>query len=100
MVILNSNLVTFITIRKIFQGTVFSISAKGIFLIRTIKKKYHGGYYKLGQVIECLNPPKNIENYVCKGRQVKMHRPRYDPVSENFLGLYETVGYISVMGDF
>lgn len=48
------------------------------------------------QVTECLNPPENIENYVCKEWEVKMHRPRYDPVSGQFLGLYESVGYITV----
>ena len=25
-----------------------------------------------------------------------MHRPRYDPTSGQFLGLYESVGYITV----
>ena len=33
------------------------------------------------------------------GREVIMYRPRYDPVTGTFLGLYKTLGYIMVRGD-
>lgn len=33
-------------------------------------------------------------------REVKLYRPRYDPVMGNFLGLYEILGYIMVRGIF
>ena len=46
-----------------------------------------------------FEPPENIENHVCKEREVKIHRPRYDLVSGQFLGLYESIGYITVRGD-
>ena len=53
----------------------------------------------LGQVNECLNLPENTETYEFKDREVKMFRPRYDPVTGYFQGLYETLGYIMVRGD-
>ena len=33
------------------------------------------------------------------GREVIMYRPRYDPVTGTFIGLYETLGYIMVRAD-
>ena len=56
-------------------------------------------YNILGQVIECLNPPEDISNYVCQNCKVKLYRPRYDTVTGIFLGLCKTVGYLDVQGD-
>ena len=53
----------------------------------------------MGQVIEALNPPENISSYVCKERETKLVRPRYDPTTGDFLGLYETVSFLVVRGD-
>lgn len=47
----------------------------------------------------CANPPEDIDNYVCQYREVKIYCPHYDPVKGNFLGLYETLGYIVFRGD-
>ena len=50
-------------------------------------------------MIECIKPPEDVANYVCTEREVKMHRPRYDSVSGQFIGLYESIGYLVVTGD-
>ena len=46
-----------------------------------------------------MNPPEDITNYVWKEREIKINRRRYDPVSGQFLGLYESIGYLVVRGD-
>ena len=48
---------------------------------------HHGDYFFIGQV------------NVCQDREVKLFRSRYDPVTGNFLGLYEILGYIMIKGD-
>ena len=53
----------------------------------------------LTQVTEASNSPENIDSYVLRDREVKLVRPRYNSESENFLGLYETVGFFIVRGD-
>ena len=63
------------------------------------RKIYNDDYYILGQIVECVNPPENIINYAFKDREVKLYRPRYDQVTGNFQGFYETIGYITVRGD-
>ena len=63
------------------------------------KKLYHTDYYILRQKTECINPPENVANYVCKEKDFKMHRARYDPVSGQILDLYEPIQYLVVRGD-
>ena len=46
-----------------------------------------------------LNPPKDVVNYVCKEREVKFVGLRYSPTTGEFLGLYETIGFLIVRGD-
>ena len=67
--------------------------------IKDNKRLYYADYYILGQIIECLNPPEDISNYVCKDLIVKIYRRRYDTVTGTFLGLYETLGYLRVRGN-
>ena len=52
--------------------------------IKDNKRLYYADYYILGQIIECLNPPEDISNYVCKDVTVKIYRRRYDTVTEHF----------------
>ena len=52
---------------------------------------FSGDDFLLGQIIEAINPPKNISNYVCKECEVKMYRLCYDTVTGQFLSLYETI---------
>ena len=57
---------------------------------------YYADYVILGQVTEALNPSENISSYVCKERETKLVRPRYDPTTNDFVGLYETVSFLVV----
>ena len=59
------------------ENNVFYIN-QGYLFYKDKNKLYYGDYYILGQVIECINLPEDVANYVCKERYVKMHRPRYD----------------------
>ena len=67
--------------------------------IKDNNRLYYADYYILCQVIECLNPPEDISNYVCQDREVKNYRPRYDAVTGTFFGLFETLSYLNVRGD-
>lgn len=67
--------------------------------VRDNKKIYYGDYFLTAQVNECASPPEDLENYVCQDREVRLFRPRYDPVIGNFLCLYEALGYFMVRGD-
>ena len=60
---------------------------------------YYSDMFLLRQIIEAINPPENITNYVWNNRQVKLYRPRYDTSTGYFLWLYETIGYLLVCGD-
>ena len=60
---------------------------------------YYVDYFLIGQIIEASIPPENIDTYVCKEREVKLVRPKYDVSSGEFLGLHETVGFTVVRGD-
>ena len=46
-----------------------------------------------------LNPPEDLQNYVLKNNDAKIIRPKYDPISGEFLGLVETLAYLTVPGD-
>ena len=46
-----------------------------------------------------LNPPEDLEKYIPKENEAKIVRPKYDVVSGQFLGLVETLGYLTVSGD-
>ena len=46
--------------------------------------------------MEAANPPEDISTYVLKENEVKMIRPKYNAETGEFLGLYETVGFMVV----
>lgn len=50
----------------------------------------------MGQIVEALNPPQDMASYSLKEDEVKMVRPKYNIETGEFLGIYETVGYIIV----
>ena len=43
--------------------------------------------------------PEEVSSYVLKEREVKLISPKYEPSTGEFLGLYETIGFIIVRGD-
>ena len=52
----------------------------------------------MGQIVEAANPPEDILTYVLKANKIKMIRPKYNAQTGEFLGLYETVGFMVVRG--
>ena len=60
------------------------------------KEIYYCGVFILSQVRPMLKPPEDLKNYVPKENKAKIVRPKYDVVSGQFLGLVETVGYLTV----
>ena len=72
------------------ENSIFYIN-QGYLSYKDNRKLYYAEYCILEQVIECINPPEDVANYVCKERKFKMHRPRYDPVSGHFFGLCEPI---------
>ena len=44
--------------------------------VKNNKKKFYCDYNIIGQAIEAVNAPDNIESYVLKERKVKMRSPR------------------------
>ena len=63
------------------------------------KKVYYCDFFILGQVTPRLNPPEDLKNYELKKNEAVIFRPKYDTVSGEFLGLVETLGYLTVRGD-
>ena len=50
---------------------------QGYLTVQGNKRMFYDNYYILGQIIDAINPPENIENYVCK--DCEFYRPCYDP---------------------
>lgn len=72
---------------------------QGYLTLKNNKKMFHSNYFILGQIIEVLNASEEISCYVCKERKVKIIRPKNEPTIVEFLGLYETIGFIVVRRD-
>ena len=53
----------------------------------------------MGRIIETIDPPNDIKNYKLKDREVKYLRPKYNPKTGEFLGIYETIGFLVLRGD-
>ena len=70
---------------------------QGYLTIKDNKKLYYRDYYITPIVNECKwTSPEDLKNYAYQDREVKVYRPRYDSVTGNFWGLYETLGYNGV----
>ena len=53
----------------------------------------------MGQINQCLNPSEDLKNYECQPNEAKFYRPKYDTVTGEFLGLYDTLGNLIVCSD-
>ena len=51
------------------------------------------------QITEAIDPLNGIKNYKLKDREVKYIPPKYNPETGEFLGIYETIGFLVVRGD-
>ena len=66
--------------------------------IKKYKKIFYCDYFILGQIVESSNPPQDVSSQTLKENRVKMVRPRCDPKTSEFKGLYETLGYLVLRG--
>ena len=79
------------------ENTLFYLSQSHL----TVKKNKNIFYFDcfiIGQIVESSNPPQDVSSYTLKENEVKMVRPRYDPETSEFKGLYKTIGYLVVRG--
>lgn len=56
-------------------------------------------YVILGQLIQAMNTPENIEEYECKPNEVKLNTTLYNVDSGKFLGLDKRLAFIMVRVD-
>ena len=73
--------------------------------IQKNKKIYYCDYFILGQIIEACNPPNeacnppnDISKYELEDGEVQFFRPTHIKDTGEFLGLYETTGFLVVRG--
>ena len=52
-----------------------------------------------GKVIPLAELPADLSSFKLKSNEVKLLRPKYNVSDGKFLGLIETIGYITVRGD-
>ena len=57
---------------------------------------YYGNTYIWGQVIPLADLPVDFGLYELKPNEARILRPKYDLTSGQFLGLVETLGYLTV----
>ena len=50
-------------------------------------------------MFEPLTLPEDLKNHKFKPNEAKNFSPKYDTVSNKFLGLVETLGYLTISGD-
>ena len=63
------------------------------------KKVYYCDFYISGQITPCLNTPEDQKSYEFKPNEGKIFTPEYDTVFHEFLGLVETLGYLTIRGE-
>ena len=63
------------------------------------QKIFYGDHFILGQVIPFAELPADLSSFKLKSNEVKLLRPEYNVSDGTFLGLIETIGYITVRGD-
>ena len=86
------------------ENSIFYIN-QGYQSYKDNKKVYYADYYIIVQINQCPNPPENLGTYEFKEDEAiyqprrKIYRPRYDTFTGQFLGLIETLGYLTVRGD-
>ena len=60
------------------------------------KEVYYTDVFIIAQIMPLAQQPKDIESYELKDDEVKILRPRYDPVTGEFLGIEYCVALITV----
>ena len=63
------------------------------------KKVYYNDVFIIAQIMPLAQQPKEIESYQLKDNEVKILRPRYDPINGEFLGIEYCVALVTVRND-
>ena len=63
------------------------------------EKVYYTDVYALAQIMPLAHQPKDVESYELKDDEVKILRPRYDPISGYFMGIENCIALITVRND-
>ena len=80
------------------ENTIFYVN-QGYLSYKDNKKVYYTDIFIIGQVTQLLNLPENLEDYELKPNEVKIIRSKYHTVTGQFLGLENSLGYMTVCGD-
>lgn len=59
----------------------------------------YGDHKTFGQTVPPANPPKDLKRYILKDYKMIINQPLYDPKTGSFLGLEETIAFISIRGN-
>ena len=59
---------------------------------------YHDNFI-IGQIIVAANQPSQIDQYICKGNEVKLFTCLYDIQTSEFLGLKSEIVFVVLIGD-
>ena len=76
------------------ENTLFYLN-QSYLTIKKNKQIYYCDYFIIEQIVESLNLPQDVSSYTLKGNKVKIVRPYYDPETEEFKGLSETIWLFS-----
>ena len=80
------------------ENTTFCIN-QGYQSFKDAKKVYYTDVFILAQIMPLAHQPKDIESYELNENEVKILRPRYDPVSSEFLGIEYCIALVTVRND-
>ena len=63
------------------------------------EKVYYTDVYALAQIMPLAHQPKDVESYELKDDEVKILRPRYNPINGYFMGIENCIALITVRND-
>ena len=80
------------------ENTLFYVN-QGYQSYKDNKKVYYTSVFIIGQIMLLAHQSKDIESYELKNDEVKILRPKYDPINGEFLGIEYCVVLITVKND-
>ena len=80
------------------ENNIFYIN-QGYQSFKEAKKVYYTDVFILAQIMPLAHQPKDIESDELNENEVKILRPKYDPVSSEFLGIEYCVALITMRND-
>ena len=80
------------------ENTIFYIN-QGYQFVKDGQNVYYNDVFIIAEIMLLAQQPKEIESYVLNDNEVKILRPRYDPISGEFLGIEYCVALVTVRND-